>query len=513
MSEEFFGKPFRATLIGFGVLFGLSVIAYFGYVSLFMLAVIGIGTIVATYKKLEYGLFIAFIELLSNAHGYLISEHIGPLRVSIRMVIFLAVFVGWMIAMLVRRNPVRFRDSRMISFLPLIFAIVIGGIVGLVQRSAVEVFQDGNAYLYLCYLLPVLHVQWDSIKQRVILQMLAAATIFSSVVSILLLYAYTHFSEPVLKIVYVYLRDIRFAEITNVGMGIYRIFEQTQFFAIIFGLLILPRLFIPQSKRDRFVTVGTLSLVASVLLISMSRSFLFGAIGAVFVIFLAMIIVYKTTIKQFIVGMSRTLLVTALGVLMLIAAVAFPFPHDRGAADYLSDIFGARVSESDVAISSRWNLLGPMIDRIQLSPVFGNGFGQTVTFKTDDPRARAINPDGTWTTTSMEWGWFELWLKMGVFGPMAFLFLYVGIIRSAMQLFHTEKTWIAIWVIATMTFVYFTHVFSPYLNHPIGIGMVIALVPFLSGQPKGLFQAWAKHLKQKMTRVNLVTSVVTLESK
>src|SRR3989339_1078456 len=178
MIQEFFGKPFLHTLLGFVALFTLSVLGYFFLPSLLMLVVLGLFTFVATFRKLEYGLAIAFLELLSNAHGYILFSGIGTVRISARMIIFLAVFLGWGIALLFRRASVRLQDVRYVPFLLLALAIMIGGITGLTRRSPVEVFQDGNAYLYLLYLVPILSVSWDSLKQRVILQMLAAATVF-----------------------------------------------------------------------------------------------------------------------------------------------------------------------------------------------------------------------------------------------------------------------------------------------------------------------------------------------
>ena len=66
MIQEFLGKPFRLALLGFVGIFALSIIGYFFHLSLALLGLIGLVTSVATLRKLEYGLAIAFLELLSN---------------------------------------------------------------------------------------------------------------------------------------------------------------------------------------------------------------------------------------------------------------------------------------------------------------------------------------------------------------------------------------------------------------------------------------------------------------
>lgn len=506
--EEFFGKPFRNTLLGFAGLFVLSMVGYFSHTSLLILILLGVATSITTFRKLEHGLVIAFLELLSNAHGYILFAPVGSFTISARMVIFISVFVGWGITLFTKRSLINVQRVRLIPFFPILLAVGIGTIVGILNRSVVEVFQDGNAYLYFAYALPILSVSWASLKQRIVLQMLAAATVFTSAFSLLILNAYTHFPESVLKIGYVYLRDIRFAEITSIGSGLFRVFAQTQFFALAFGLLLIPRLFLEQTRRERIVTTGTLSLIFSVLFISMSRSFFFGFGGALAVICLSLFFVYRVQIKRILIGMGYTVIVGCIGFALILFAVLFPFTQNRGSADELTLMLGKRTTESDAAVSSRWNLLNPMLQHIQDSPILGQGFGQTVTFKTDDPRVRAMNPNGTWTTSSMEWGWLEIWLKMGILGPLGFLFLFFMMVRSAVFSLRSEKSWVSVWIIATLTFLYFTHIFSPYLNHPIGIGTVLLLVIFLPEQNNPFSFAWIKIFKQKMPRAELATSVV-----
>lgn len=512
MTEEFFGKPFKFALLGFVVLFGLSTLGYFANLSLPILIILGIVTGVVTYKKAEYGLALAFIELLSNAHGYILFAAVGGFRLSARMTIFIAVFVGWGLSLLTKRVTLKLQNQQLLPFIPLTIAVLVGGVVGVLHRPLTEVFQDGNAYMYFLYLVPILSVSWDSLKQRALLQILAASTVFTTMISLYILYAFTHLSEGYLRVMYVFLRDIRFAEMTNMGMGMYRIFEQTQLFAIVFGFIILERVFRSQKKKDLYLSIALLSCVFVAILVGMSRSFLFGFIAALLILTAWFFIGLKPAVKNWFVGIGSIFISILIAIIVIYGAVIFPFPHTRAAGEYLTGVFGERASGTDVAVSSRWNLLYPMLDLIKANPVLGNGFGQTVTFITDDPRIRAIHPDGSYTTTAMEWGWLELWLKMGILAPFGFLTVFISIIFASTKLFKTEKAWIGVWVLEFLTFLYFTHFFSPYLNHPIGISLIVIAVIFIpSSLP--LFVFMLSHNKQKMPHVELATPFVTSKSK
>ena len=102
-----------------------------------------------------------------------------------------------------------------------------------------------------------------------------------------------------------------------------------------------------------------------------------------------------------------------------------------------------------------------------------------MTFETDDTRVRAISPDGTWTTSSMEWGWLELWIKMGILGPIAFLWIAYELIKHLWAYTKSDQAWLGYALVTGLIFLYGTHFFSPYLNHPIGLGYLLFLIPFL----------------------------------
>jgi len=486
MFDQFFGKPFWITLGSLAGVFVVSMIVFFiPFLAAFALLVIGLATAVVSWRRPEFGIAIAFAELFANSHGHLISYQVGGFGLSLRMVVFAAVMVAWIMSVASRRSGFSFRDVRFAPFLPLFAAVILGFMVGFLQNDPFMAFKDGNGYLYVAYLFPILSVEWNGVKRRLLFQVVAAAAVWVVVLTLGLLYVFTHFPEWMLGPAYRFIRDTRTGELTKMAGNIFRIFLQAQLSVVFFLFVVAPFLLVRTMACRTWwrFTLGLTALV-SVVLISLSRSFWLGIFAGVVALF-ALIRMdawpgFRAAGRAVWSGVAATFLAA----ILLIGVVLFPLPYRVGSVGDLTGLFSERATDlSDVAISSRWNLLPPLLEEITSTPFFGAGFGEEVTFKTDDPRARAINPDGTWTTYALEWGWLELWLKMGVLGPIAFFALFVGLARGLWPYMKTDQSWIAIAFLSSLVMLYATHAFSPYLNHPLGIGMLLFFVPFLKSKP------------------------------
>ena len=222
--------------------------------------------------------------------------------------------------------------------------------------------------------------------------------------------------------------------------------------------------------------------LAAGILLSMSRSFALGAVAAAGLISLH-------ALKES--GATQTLKRSVFaGVLMLFGCVlawgtvAFPFPSQPGIQDAAFYSMSAGTGR-DAAISSRWSLLSPMMDQIKRAPILGSGFGTEVTYTSDDPRVRSVYEDGVVTTYRFEWGYQDLWLKMGVFGLIAFVLIALSLGRGT---YMTAKKhgygWIVVGLGAGVVALYVAHIFSPFLNHPIGIGYLLFVIPFVDWNTK-----------------------------
>jgi hypothetical protein len=107
-----------------------------------------------------------------------------------------------------------------------------------------------------------------------------------------------------------------------------------------------------------------------------------------------------------------------------------------------------------------------------------------VTYRTEDPRLLAEDPSGEYTTFAFEWGYHDLWVKFGVLGLLVYAWLIAVILTPY---FVSLKMWkgmgganradalVLIGVICGMVAMLATNVFSPYLNHPLGIGLLMTV--------------------------------------
>ena len=92
------------------------------------------------------------------------------------------------------------------------------------------------------------------------------------------------------------------------------------------------------------------------------------------------------------------------------------------------------------------------------------------------------NPTGEFTTFAFEWGYLDLWYKMGILGPLAYLGLIGSILltlwraiknQSEMILSGINIRGLSLGLFAALIALTVVHFFTPYLNHPLGIGFII----------------------------------------
>jgi len=486
MLRQFFNKPFWIILASLAGFFALSVLVFETALVPILLGVVLIITAIVSARKLEYGLVIAFAELFANSHGHLVSGDIGGFPLSLRMAVFLGVIFGWVIAAFLRRADIDFSDVRLRPFIAIGVAAAFGLAIG-VSKHGGDAFADGNAYFYLAYILPILSVRWTPLTRQLLLQTLVAAAVWVTLLSLGLFYIFSHVPEFMLPEVYRFIRDTRTGELTKMIEGIFRVFIQAQFSVAIALLVMIPILWVKtMQNKTRWIYIGVMGAFASVMLLSLSRSFWVALIAATVIHLILAARFLVTRMKDAWKPVGSFLLINIAAVVLLLAVLFFPIPQYQGGTfgDF-TNLFTSRATQTtDAAIDSRWKLLDPMIALVKTQPIVGHGFGQKVAFITDDPRIRAEQPDGFYETYALEWGWVELWLKMGILGPLAFLYAAFFLIRGLWGYLREERAWLGVGLISAIVFLYVTHIFSPYLNHPLGLGVLLFVVPFLKETQK-----------------------------
>ncbi len=498
MIKQFFDKNSWYVLAGLLVAHILAALVQHSWVSIVPVAAAGIVAFVLSMKRLEWGIAFAFLEIFVGGHGHLFDLSSIGVPLSVRIAIFLGVMVAFTIQILRPSNGLRmtawqWSPRRDIPWVVFGLAVLLGGLVGFLQNNKGNAFDDFNSYLPILYALPILSIKWDNEKKRLMLMTLAVSAVWVSATTLGLMFAFTHLPGKVLAHVYTFVRDARLFEITLLtapakmavlfpnGAWYFRVFGQSQIVIASFFILFLSGVVSVQTTlKEKLLGSAILALCLSALLAGLSRSFVIAALPAG-----AILIVYSLWQPKQLWERVRRKSVLFVGIVASVVfvwlTIIFPLPFRPDftqSAFYKSDAGQDR----NLAVSSRWNLLPPMMTEIMKSPIIGSGFGKEVTFISDDPRVRAINGTGEWTTYRFEWGYQDLWLKTGVLGLLGVLL--IGLSFANATLSHLRKglddSWIVVGLFCSSIFVLTVHIFTPYLNHPLGISLLLLPLIFLS---------------------------------
>ncbi len=471
-----------------------------------VLGMVGVVVAVTTWKRLEWGLAIALFEIVIGAHGHLVAYTAYGFPVSLRMVVFIAVMGGWFLGLLQKKWTVRFVPSRDLPFLVLFIAVAYGIVRGLVlQQGIVGLIDDANSYVTLGYLLPLASVIWMQDNRRLFLTTLFTGTLWVSLFTFALTFIFTHISQSNIWEMYVLVRDTRMFEVTLLsspgwlanslvgGDWYFRVFSQAQIFAPLFLFILSSAIFLLRTGKKERVPVWIWVWCAcffGAFLQSLSRSFLVGFIAGAFVLFGYWLLGGKESWRTWgVVARRKTAL---LGSFVIAAAalwvfVSFPIP---ARPDLTNSPFyrGDHDDTRSLAVSSRWNMLNPMLDAIAEAPILGEGFGKELTYISDDPRIKEMTGGtGKLTTYRFEWGFLDAWIKMGIFGIIAYSWIFGALVvqvgknirsQGIWSLGAVRERWLEVGLVSGVVMIYATHMFTPYLNHPIGL-MYLLLVAFM----------------------------------
>ncbi len=423
-----------------------------------------------TVVRPELGLTIFATELVIGSKGGLFRLRADAQNnggVSIRELLFVAVFLGWLVWAF-REKTWRgwhaYLSKRWIYlglFLALIYTFLRG-----VWFHEPFVFADANAWGVFVLLLPVLDVvthRGDRFP-RYVVPAIQAALFWLALKTLLLFYFFSHAFPPGWQeTIYLWIRRTGVGEITRASGTAFRIFIQSQVYAIgVIVFLWVKRVYTQRYSRLEWVF---LILALAEVLISLSRSFWLGCGAAVLALLGWMVVSHRSAWKD----LLRTMVVSGVGAILLTAGLLWlPIPPSDAS---LSSLLRTRISSGEDAAVSRWQLLPLLWQGVERHPVFGSGFGATITYESRDPRI-VQTTGGKVTTYAFEWGWVDLWYKFGIIALPLFAYLLWRLSRLSRQL-KSPEIGIAI-SIGLLTLVV-THFFTPYLNHPLGIGLFIAL--------------------------------------
>ncbi|KKQ80661.1 MAG: hypothetical protein UT02_C0004G0014 [Parcubacteria group bacterium GW2011_GWC2_38_7] len=436
-----------------------------------------------TLYRLEYGLFAVLIELLIGSQGHYFDLNLNGQIISIRIALFAIVVVSFLYHSLRKKefkNTLNvFLKNKYLIILALVF---IWGLISalLNENSFKNIFNDFNAWLYFLYLFPIIYVLQRKTDLRKLWPILTAGITAVSLKSLFFLYVFSHKFTQLPNYLYDWGRDMRWGEFTLVSGGLYRIFSQAQIWSLIACLIILVNILLIKkfktNKKEWLILSLIIALNLATVLLSLSRSYWVGLIVAGITILMFAIFYYRLRIYQFATLIGKSLIIALLSSIVLIIALFFPLPQQTVLNP--SSALNSRFDIGDQAGASRWNQLPQLFEAISQHPIIGSGWGTTVTYESRDPRiVTEDNPTGVYTTYAFEWGYLDIILKIGLFGLFIYLLFIFQIVKKAFILLKNKeeqhRNALLIGLFVGLIALLGTHMFSPYLNHPLGIGYLL----------------------------------------
>ncbi|MCK9360718.1 glycosyltransferase [Patescibacteria group bacterium] len=435
---------------------------------------VGVFVLFVSFVSPVGGFSFLALELLIGSKGRLLvfgPDAANDGGIALRIILFVAFFVGWMGSFLrEKRFPkmktwVKGREAWIALAAVLVVALIQG-----VVRQRPFLLADANAWMFLLLLLPALDLaeqkggelwSWLGRVGRIGIGWISLKTLA-------LFYFFSHDFGAWLEPVYLWVRKTGVGEVTLITRAAsgYRIFIQSQIYPTLASVGLMAAASQRAGKLTSPDTLKVLAILLAVVVISFSRSFWIGVIVGCFLIALDVLRRKTwTVIPRFALSGAGAL---------LIAYVLFSFPLPASHGNFIN-LFFARAEAGESAAQSRWELLPVLNQKIMESPLIGHGFGATVTYQSKDPRIVA-KTGGSYTTYAFEWGWHDFALKFGLIGTLIYLWLLLSILK---RLGPTQRPWqVAVIVLAAV------HAFTPYLNHPLGLLVLVLTEARIISTPK-----------------------------
>jgi len=451
-----FGRLFAVSLLS---IFAIDIISFlsFSYPDIQLVVFISIIIIVfaATLYKVEYGLYIILAELFIGGKGHLFSIQTDTSLISIRIALFLIILGIWLGKKIQNKEKrIYFKDPFIKLFIILLAFIGYGFIHGLINNSFGAVFFDFNAWIFFL----LFFVFYDTFTEKKyifsILQVLLAAVSWIGIKTVIVFYLFSQNITSVGDFFYTWIRDTGVGEITAITDSLHRIFFQSHIYSLIAMIIILVIVYsgIKIKLRDAVGLGLILYLTSLTVVMSQSRSF-FAAGLAVF----ASLIIYSFVLhNKFLSVVTKSIIV-----IVIVLSQIWLVNTER-----ITNI------GQDAAGSSRLNQLNPLIQAISHNALLGSGFGTEVTYVSNDPRIQKTHPGGWYTTYSFEWGYLDIALKIGLLGLGAYL-TFIGYIFYQGFKNRKNSSVIVHGFLFGLMALCVVNIFTPYLNHPLGIGYIM----------------------------------------
>lgn len=429
--------------------------------------------------RLQYGVYAILAELVIGSQGYILAAPIGGFTVSLRLGLFLLIVLASCIDVIRRRRLELLGSFYWKWFALLTCCIGLGIVVAMLfGNSLSNIFFDVNGYLFIGLFFPVTQALRRREQLQTVLTVILAGVFTLTIQTLAIVFVFSHPAtfQYYLSDIYRWIRDFRIGEITQQPNGFYRVFFQSHIY-VVFVLLLAQ---INLMKRWQWWAALVATAAILLLFLSYSRSFWLATIMIVGILWVWQWWLNSAERRRLWLTIATTISGFVLAYGIILAVVNIPI-GGSGSGVSAASLLTERTDNplNEAAGGSRMALLQPLLKKNLEHPLTGMGFGTTVTYETKDPRALASNPSGLYTTYAFEWGYLDLWLKLGVLGLIVYGTLLALIIGRTLMLAQTigrsdEFATSTLFVASFGTLgVVLIHGLTPYLNHPLGLGWIV----------------------------------------
>lgn len=434
--------------------------------------------LVASCYHLRFGVYLVISELVIGSYGYILALPLPQFTLSFRLGLFFIIIIALLIDIIRQRRIFFFESFFWKWYIALVVFVGLGALLGLFNGNQLsDVFFDTNGYLFLAMVIPFTQSIRTPKHLYTMLTILTAGVVILALQTIIVVFVFSHqlFFQYYLTDIYRWLRDFRLAEITRQENGFYRIFFQSHIYVLLMFLFSLLSLLRRWQWSFVILTVTSLML----LWLSYSRSFWVATVVLILGVWLYARFVEQVTWKQIAISAATVFASALLSYGFILGLVNAPIGGDWGSRVAAASLLTERTENpfEEAAGGSRIALMLPLLKRNLQDPFLGGGMGTTVTYATQDPRALETNPSGLYTTYAFEWGYLDLWLKLGLAGTVVYGILIGLLVACSLgikkRLGTSLDQTIAIFTGFGVLALAIIHALTPYLNHPLGIGFLL----------------------------------------
>lgn len=406
------------------------------------------------WRRPRWAVAAVALELVVGSFGREAAADLAGFNLSLREALLGGAVFAWTTRQLLLRRGVAWFPQPFSGPLRLLAVAVAVGIA--FGPLGVGAFHDYNGYLFLLAT-PLIFANVRAGDWATYGKILAGGVAALATLTVATLLAFGWFPREQLDGLYTWIRDVRLGEITPVAGTYYRVFLQSQIYTLLLALGGAAAYLWRGSVWSRraalaAAAVGTVATVAS-----LSRSFwVAGVAGA-------------AALGWMLWRSGRKLIQVIRYGLAGVVAVAVAFYGLQLATGNFPLSLQQRFDANEPAAAARSAQLDPLWSAIKDKPLWGSGFGATVTYRAVDPRRAAESAEVA--TDTFELGWLDSWLDIGLVGVFALLWWLQRLWRSGASTAGQSATG-AVTAVAVLALAV-VHIFTPYLNHPLGLGLLL----------------------------------------